>query len=58
MVGDQLFADIMAGRLAGIRTILVKPMHPRGGALVHAAETLAGAFDPAVAWPFFPKWEI
>jgi HAD superfamily phosphatase (TIGR01668 family) len=28
MVGDQLFADIMAGRLAGIRTILVKPMHP------------------------------
>ena len=28
MVGDQLFADIMAGRLAKIRTILVKPMHP------------------------------
>jgi HAD superfamily phosphatase (TIGR01668 family) len=28
MVGDQLFADIMAGRLAGIRTILVEPIHP------------------------------
>lgn len=28
MVGDQIFADIMAGRLAGIRTILVEPMHP------------------------------
>ena len=28
MVGDQLFADIMAGRLAGVRSILVEPMHP------------------------------
>ena len=28
MVGDQLFADVMAGRLAGIRTILVTPIHP------------------------------
>ncbi|MEN6450414.1 MAG: YqeG family HAD IIIA-type phosphatase [Thermoguttaceae bacterium] len=28
IVGDQLFADIMAGRLAGIRTILVEPIHP------------------------------
>jgi hypothetical protein len=28
MVGDQLFADIMAGRWAGIRTILVEPIHP------------------------------
>ncbi len=28
IVGDQLFADIMAGRLAGIRSILVKPIHP------------------------------
>jgi HAD superfamily phosphatase (TIGR01668 family) len=28
MVGDQLFADIMAGRLAGLRTILVTPIHP------------------------------
>ena len=28
MVGDQLFADIMAGRLAGVRTILVDPIHP------------------------------
>jgi uncharacterized protein len=28
MVGDQLFADIMAGRLAGVRSILVKPIHP------------------------------
>jgi uncharacterized protein len=28
MVGDQLFADILAGRLAGIRTILVTPTSP------------------------------
>jgi hypothetical protein len=28
MVGDQLFADIMAGRLAGISTILVRPIRP------------------------------
>lgn len=28
MVGDQLFADILAGRLAGVRTILVTPIHP------------------------------
>jgi hypothetical protein len=28
MVGDQLFADVMAGRLAGVRTILVRPLHP------------------------------
>jgi uncharacterized protein len=28
MVGDQLFADVMAGRLAGLLTILVRPIHP------------------------------
>jgi HAD superfamily phosphatase (TIGR01668 family) len=28
MVGDQLFADIIAGRLAGLTTILVEPIHP------------------------------
>jgi len=28
MVGDQLFADVIAGRLAGVRTILVQPIHP------------------------------
>jgi uncharacterized protein len=28
MVGDQLFADVMAGRLAGVRSILVEPIHP------------------------------
>ncbi len=28
MVGDQLFADIMAGRLAGLMTILVEPINP------------------------------
>lgn len=27
MVGDQLFADIMAGRFAGLTTILVRPLH-------------------------------
>ena len=28
MVGDQVFADILAGNLAGIFTILVTPIHP------------------------------
>jgi predicted HAD superfamily phosphohydrolase YqeG len=28
MVGDQVFADVLAGRFAGIRTILVTPIHP------------------------------
>jgi len=28
MVGDQLFADIMAGRFAGLTTIHVEPIHP------------------------------
>ena len=28
IVGDQLFADVMAGRLAGVRSILVRPIHP------------------------------
>jgi HAD superfamily phosphatase (TIGR01668 family) len=28
MVGDQLFADIIAGRLAGLTSILVRPIHP------------------------------
>ena len=28
MVGDQLFADVMAGRLAGVTTFLVEPIHP------------------------------
>jgi predicted HAD superfamily phosphohydrolase YqeG len=28
MVGDQVFADVMAGRLARIRSILVEPIHP------------------------------
>ena len=28
MVGDQLFADIAAARLAGLTAILVRPIHP------------------------------
>jgi uncharacterized protein len=28
IVGDQVFADVMAGRLAGVRSILVDPIHP------------------------------
>jgi HAD superfamily phosphatase (TIGR01668 family) len=28
MVGDQLFADVMAARFAGLMSILVKPIHP------------------------------
>ncbi|MGA2618815.1 MAG: YqeG family HAD IIIA-type phosphatase [Thermoguttaceae bacterium] len=28
IVGDQIFADVMAGRLAGLTTILVDPIHP------------------------------
>lgn len=26
--GDQIFADVIAGRLAGVTTILVRPLHP------------------------------
>ncbi|MFZ1936833.1 MAG: YqeG family HAD IIIA-type phosphatase [Thermoguttaceae bacterium] len=28
LIGDQVFADVMAGRVAGVRTILVDPIHP------------------------------
>ena len=28
-VGDQIFTDVMGGNMAGIRTILVKPIHPK-----------------------------
>lgn len=28
MVGDQLFADVIAGRLAGLTSILVRPIRP------------------------------
>lgn len=28
-VGDQIFTDVYGANLAGIRTILVKPIHPR-----------------------------
>lgn len=28
IVGDQLFADILAGHLAGLTTFLVEPIHP------------------------------
>jgi HAD superfamily phosphatase (TIGR01668 family) len=28
IVGDQLFADVLAGRLVGLATILVDPIHP------------------------------
>jgi hypothetical protein len=28
MVGDQVFADVLASRWAGIKSILVRPLHP------------------------------
>ena len=28
IVGDQLFADVLGARLAGIKSILVRPIHP------------------------------
>ena len=28
VVGDQLFADVMAARMAGLASILVRPIHP------------------------------
>ena len=28
VIGDQLFADVMAARLAGLPSILVRPIHP------------------------------
>ena len=29
VVGDQIFTDVMGANIAGIRTILVKPIHPK-----------------------------
>ena len=29
MIGDQLFTDIYGAKRAGIRNILVKPIHPK-----------------------------
>ena len=28
-IGDQIFTDVYGANLAGIRTILVKPIHPK-----------------------------
>lgn len=28
-VGDQIFTDVMGANITGIRTILVKPIHPK-----------------------------
>ena len=28
MVGDQIFADVMAGKLGFLKTVLVTPIHP------------------------------
>ncbi|MDY0341504.1 MAG: YqeG family HAD IIIA-type phosphatase, partial [Coriobacteriia bacterium] len=28
MVGDQLFTDVLGGKLAGVKTVLVKPLTP------------------------------
>ena len=28
-VGDQIFTDVMGANIAGIRTVLVKPIHPK-----------------------------
>ena len=28
MIGDQMFTDIPAGRIVGVRTVLVAPIHP------------------------------
>ncbi len=28
MVGDQIFADLLAGKFAGLFTVLVRPIHP------------------------------
>ena len=43
IVGDQLFADVMAGRLAGVRSILVDPIHPEEEPWWTRHETLARA---------------
>ena len=42
MVGDQLFADILAGRLAGLTTIMVDGNSSRGGAVVYKDQARAG----------------
>ena len=49
MVGDQLFADILAGRLAGLRTFLGRADPSGGGAVVYATQARSRALVVAEA---------
>ena len=40
MVGDQIFADVLAGRLAGVFTILVRPTTTREAWITHIKRPL------------------
>ena len=59
-VGDQIFTDVMGGNLAGIRTILVKPIHPKEEiqiVLKRIPEKLILFFYKIARKVFGPKYE-
>lgn len=42
MVGDQLLTDIQAGRAAGVRTVMVKPLVETDSRITHFSRTMEG----------------
>ena len=59
-VGDQIFTDVMGANLAGIRTILVKPIHPKEEiqiVLKRIPEKLILFFYKIARKVFGPKYE-
>ena len=59
-VGDQIFTDVMGANITGIRTILVKPIHPKEEiqiVLKRIPEKLILFFYNIVRKIFGPKYE-
>ena len=59
-VGDQIFTDVMGANIAGIRTILVKPIHPKEEiqiVLKRIPEKLILFFYKIARKVFGPKYE-
>lgn len=54
LVGDQIFADIMAGRLANIRTVLVTPILPEQE---HWFTRIKRPFEKIILWSYVRKYE-
>ena len=54
MVGDQVFADVLAGRLAGLRTILVTPTSRREPWFTRAKRPLERCVLALIGWRVSP----